>query len=204
MLRSCTAKGMNIHHTMFHISPHFKHRQLVIQLTATEIKARKEQKEKERLERREAEEQGRSLLSFCADLDIKSVRRLLLTEPPAMAINYKNNGGNTPLIQACNGTKETQAREIAQMLVEYQIKKTPACDVNIQNKHGLTALHLAAERSYSSVIEVLLKHGANPFVQDNEGMMPIRRAILNSSNDVVELLMKAMESQTCFRFLYLC
>ena len=213
MLRSCTAKGMNIHHTMFHISPHFKHRQLVIQLTATEIKARKEQKEKERLERREAEEQGRSLLSFCADLDIKSVRRLLLTEPPAMAINYKNNGGNTPLIQACNGTKETQAREIAQMLVEYHVKKTPACDVNIQNKHGLTALHLAAKRSYSSVIEVLLKHGAkqrlrakaessrrkndkdngdNDDEKEEEGELPIDLA---SDTVCVQLLEKAEECE---------
>ncbi len=130
------------------------------QLTPAEIKARKEQKEKERTERREAEEQGRSLLSFCADLDIKSVRRFLLTEPPVMAINCKNNGGNTPLIQACNGTKETQAREITQMLVDYQVKKVPACDVNIQNRQGISALHVAAKRNYSSVIEVLLKHGA--------------------------------------------
>lgn len=131
-----------------------------MQLSPAEIKARKEKKEQERVEKREAEEQGRSLLSFCSDLDIKSVRRFLLTEPSAMAINYKNNGGNTPLIQACNGTKETQAREITQMLVEYQVKRVPVCDVNIQNRQGLSALHLAAKRNYSSVIELLLKHGA--------------------------------------------
>ena len=104
-----------------------------LQLSPAEIKARKEKKE-QNSEKREAEEQGRSLLSFCSDLDIKSVRRFLLTEPSAMAINYKNNGGNTPLIQACNGTKETQAREITQMLVEYQVKRVPVCDVNIQNR----------------------------------------------------------------------
>ena len=40
----------------------------------------------------------------------------------------------------------------------------------------------------------LLEHGANPFVQDNVGRLPIYRAILNGNQDVVEVLLAKMES----------
>ena len=43
--------------------------------------------------------------------------------------------------------------------------------------------------------QALLEKGANPFAQDNQGMMPIRRAILNGRNDLVEALLKTMKSR---------
>ena len=36
---------------------------------------------------------------------------------------------------------------------------------------------------------------ANPLAQDNDGVMPIRRAILNGRNDIVELVLQSMETQ---------
>ena len=119
-----------------------------------------------------------------------------------MAINYRNNGGNTPLIQACNGTKETQAREITQMLVDYQVKKLPVCDVNIQNRQGLSALHLAAKRNYSSLIEILLKHGAKQRLRAKTGSSNIK-GNKDGDEDEGELPVDLASDATCVQLLEL-
>jgi uncharacterized protein len=45
-------------------------------------------------------------------------------------------------------------------------------DVNGRRKDGLTALHSAAYRGHLRVIELLLKHGADPTIQGYEGSGP--------------------------------
>ena len=105
------------------------------------IKASKEAKEIEKLQKIEDEDTGRSLISYSSDLDVKAVRRVLLTKPRPNALNTRNNGGNTALIMCAGGTRETQSKEIAQMLVEME-----GIDLNIQNKQGYSALHNASKR----------------------------------------------------------
>jgi len=44
--------------------------------------------------------------------------------------------------------------------------------VNIQNKYGETALHLAAKRGYLSMVNQLLAHGASKTIPDHNGNRP--------------------------------
>jgi len=53
-------------------------------------------------------------------------------------------------------------------------------DYNIQNKNGQTVLHLISLNSTLTkidirriVIEMLLDHGANPTIEDNNGFLPV-------------------------------
>ncbi|CAI9731786.1 repeat domain-containing 46-like [Octopus vulgaris] len=46
-------------------------------------------------------------------------------------------------------------------------------DTNEQTNSGKTALHLAAIRGYSEIIELLLNHGANPNIKDRNGNTPL-------------------------------
>ena len=64
-----------------------------------------------------------------------------------------------------------------------------------RDMYGLTALHYVSHKGNLEMTQALLKAGANPVAQDNGGLMPICRAILTGSNDVVEALLAAMESQ---------
>ena len=56
------------------------------------------------------------------------------------------------------------------------------------NMYGLTALHYIVHKGDMQMTKALLNHRANPLAQDNNGFMPIRRAMLNGRNDLVELL----------------
>ena len=60
--------------------------------------------------------------------------------------------------------------------------------------YGLTALHYVVHKGDLQMTQALLEKGADPFAQDNQGMMPIRRAILNGRKDLVEALLETMES----------
>lgn len=43
--------------------------------------------------------------------------------------------------------------------------------------HGTTPLHLAAEKGYSNIVELLLEHGADPHVVNAEGKTPLEVAL---------------------------
>jgi ankyrin repeat protein len=62
-------------------------------------------------------------------------------------------------------------------------------DLNAKVK-GITALHAAAFGGHKRVVELLLAHGANIEVKDdNEGVSPLHVATMNGHRDVVELLL---------------
>ena len=64
-----------------------------------------------------------------------------------------------------------------------------------RDMYGLTPLHYAVHKGSMQMTQALLDHGANPVAQDHDGLMPIRRAILNGRDDLVEVLVHSMESQ---------
>jgi len=61
---------------------------------------------------------------------VKSLRRVLMTNPPAESLNLRNNGGNTSLLMATIGTKEKLCSEIVALLIDAKV------DLDVQNKLG--------------------------------------------------------------------
>ncbi len=56
-----------------------------------------------------------------------------------------------------------------------------SCDLNAVNEiAGHTALHLAAQKGNSRIVEVLVGFGANVNKSDGEGILPIHRAYLTT------------------------
>jgi ankyrin repeat protein len=67
------------------------------------------------------------------------------------------------------------------------------CDVQVQNKYGLTALHVAVKSGYFGTCEELIKARANPLSKDRHGMTPLDMAISDKGPnrlEMVELLVK--------------
>lgn len=64
--------------------------------------------------------------------------------------------------------------------------------VNATDKWGFTPLHEAAQKGRTQLCALLLAHGADPFLKNQEGQSPID---LSSAEDVRCLLQDAMASQ---------
>lgn len=50
------------------------------------------------------------------------------------------------------------------------------CDINAQNYHGFSPLHLAARKGHLDLVRWLMIHGADPYKQTKCGMRPIDMA----------------------------
>ena len=69
-----------------------------------------------------------------------------------------------------------------------------------RDMYGLTALHYAAHHGQAEMVDALICHEADVFVQDNDGLLPIHRAVLLGPGTIVDHLkvvddlLTAMES----------
>ena len=72
-------------------------------------------------------------------------------------------------------------------MVQLLLHKGASLDV--QNKNGITALHLASDEGHKEVAQLLLDKGAALNVQDKEGRTALHYAIENSKKEVVQLLL---------------
>lgn len=61
-------------------------------------------------------------------------------------------------------------------------------DINSQDAHGQTALHVAAGRGWLDIVAVLLAHGADPDLRDCDGKAPADIAQDGGHNNVSEWL----------------
>ena len=59
--------------------------------------------------------------------------------------------------------------------------------------YGLTPIHYAANSGHLQMVKTLIDE-ANVFTQDNEGIIPIRRAVLLGTSQVVDALSSTMEA----------
>ncbi|KAK9717405.1 Zinc-finger associated domain (zf-AD) [Popillia japonica] len=128
-------------------------------------------------------------------------------------INIKDKEGNTPL-----GTAIRYDKDSIQLLLRYRadvnatnrMGETPLfhtieindiqkmeilvnadANVNIQDVNGNTALHIATDKGYSALIELLLlKANANVNIVNKWGETPLHKAVSAKSEDAVELLLK--------------
>src|SRR5262249_9664674 len=65
-------------------------------------------------------------------------------------------------------------------------------DVNARTRYGATALWFAAYKGHANVVEVLLKHKANPNLADSVwGTTPLNIALADDQPDIVPALPKA-------------
>jgi len=61
-------------------------------------------------------------------------------------------------------------------------------DLNIQDEHGRTALHAAAEEGWIYYAEILLKRGAQVSIPDHEGDTPLDYAVFYEHKEMADLL----------------
>jgi ankyrin repeat protein len=76
--------------------------------------------------------------------------------------NPENESNQTPFHEALEGGHD----EIIQILVENK------ADVNIRDKDGNTALHLAVKRQSGDLGKILMMHNANPNLENESNQTP--------------------------------
>ena len=63
------------------------------------------------------------------------------------------------------------------------------CFCSSNKSHGWTALHWAAYMGHDNIVELLLKNGASPNVQNNQGDTPLHKAAYTNRCSTVSLLL---------------
>ncbi|MDP2437163.1 MAG: ankyrin repeat domain-containing protein, partial [archaeon] len=91
--------------------------------------------------------------------------------------------------QASEGqTRKEEAREQVIRLVEAMLKSRPEL-VNVRNRAGESALHLAARRNLVGAVELLLAHGAQPSLRNGDSDTPLHLAAYSKHYVVTSLLL---------------
>jgi hypothetical protein len=117
-------------------------------------------------------------------------------------VDARTSGGDTPLLWAIRaglgappkmGSQASLTDDdsrsgvrVPQVLLEY------GADPNVENDHGETALHCAADamKDRSDAVALLLEHGASINAQDCYGSTALHRAAANGHRRVVEVLLE--------------
>jgi ankyrin repeat protein len=105
--------------------------------------------------------------------------------------------GNNPLHFTC-ATSHSNAYTLDLLLniepckkvKKQQVKEFLKERVNIPNSSDETALHIACRKTNITAVQKLLKKGADCNVTDDEGYLPIHRAMQKRDNPIVDLLIK--------------
>jgi uncharacterized protein len=119
------------------------------------------------------------LMNACRWADEWAVRFLL--NHGAKPDYPKSPKGRTPLMVAC---AYYSGKSICSMLIE------KGANVNVTAQDGITSLMLAAENAKLDVVELLLRHGANPNAKDGSGKTAYDYA---ARADVSEYLKKSVK-----------
>jgi len=117
---------------------------------------------------------GQQLMSAVNDFDKRALQEYIDFHKEAgpltsEVINFANNGGNTPLMMACQKPKDADAEYLVKMLLEMR----PVINLNYQSRSGNTALHYACKDSgLPSVVSLLLEAGADFQIKNADGHLP--------------------------------
>jgi ankyrin repeat protein len=74
-------------------------------------------------------------------------------------------------------------------IVSLLVERSSA-ELNFKDQDGRTTLWLAASEGYVEIVEYLIKHKADPFISDNDGITPLMVALQKEQNLVVEVIRK--------------
>jgi hypothetical protein len=83
-------------------------------------------------------------------------------------MNEQDKNGNTPLHMTCHQDTQHNVTHPCTQLCE-----TKLVNINNVNKDGQTPLHLAAKSGFSNCARILLKHGADKNIKDNQNRTPL-------------------------------
>jgi hemoglobin len=126
---------------------------------------------------------GKTLLHFACGAGCVEVTALLLrigADP-----NTQDRGGHTPLYSVANECAAETGPTIVRMLVR--------ADADVNACGGVTratALHMAARRGYTAIIDALLDCGAAIEARDGKDDSPLQRAINCRRHAAVQLLLE--------------
>jgi ankyrin repeat protein len=119
----------------------------------------------------------RLLVENGANLEARTTETVYFMGGSGRRVNYVAK--NTPLMAAAgidrvidNWNELTQAQE-RQALDAVQAAIEMGADVNATNEYGMTSIHAATFIGADTIVEYLLKNGANPDVKDVFGQTPI-------------------------------
>ncbi len=104
-------------------------------------------------------------------------------------VNLKDSDGNTPLhctvlhpYDPHRMRDKEYFTETARVLIKYRVT------INEKNIFGDTALHFAAMNHFQRIVELLLEVGANPFLENEDGLKPID--VVPDSDPVTKQILK--------------
>ncbi|XP_028790515.1 ankyrin repeat domain-containing protein EMB506, chloroplastic [Neltuma alba] len=130
---------------------------------------------------------GVSSVDNCEEDFKKEVEQLL--EPEERAVLQQNV---TPNLEKISTEKWSPMHTLA---LSTQIKCMDqllenGVGIDLKNKEGLTALHIAIIGKKEAVISHLLRKGASPHVKDKDGATPLHYAVQVGAKQTVKLLIK--------------
>ncbi|OCK77967.1 ankyrin, partial [Lepidopterella palustris CBS 459.81] len=94
-------------------------------------------------------------------------------------VTARDNNGLTPLFVAVMG----DSTALVEMLLENS-DNIDACN----DRNGRTALHMASIYGKGDIVQLLLKSGADPLLQDKDGYCPLHYAVSEGHHLSTKLL----------------
>ena len=114
---------------------------------------------------------GAAIMAAVNDFDLKSMAAYVdfclaqEADPPLpyAVVNYKNQGENSPLHQACQKGKDADCLQLVEMLLKMK------ADVNVLNRDKQSPLLIAVKRDFPNTVKCLLANGAEFWHKDKDG-----------------------------------
>ncbi|XP_046850055.1 poly [ADP-ribose] polymerase tankyrase-1-like isoform X2 [Xenia sp. Carnegie-2017] len=117
-------------------------------------------------EKLQYEYRGHTLLVTCANCDVLKMKKILAADIANFQHPFSLDSSLHYAVAAPSAKRK--------VMIDMLMKK--GGDINLVNRDGVTALHIAAEKSHLDVLEVLLKNDASVNATDNLGQTPLHSA----------------------------
>lgn len=96
--------------------------------------------------------------------------------------NFKDRDGWTPLTMATFAGRKDCVECLTRV-------PTTRLHLNLKNRHGRSALHIAARKGLEHIVALLLSNNADPGIRDPDGWTPLHHACFNGKSAVVRVLL---------------